>query len=104
MQFVRLEDRTNTIYLAQPVHDLAVGRIHVNAEKMQREVLPAGESVASRIIHCRWTSGTVFLCDRRHLLTKRKSRLDTFTPSASFLSSERRYRAIVVGFNSAVDS
>ena len=39
-------------------------------EKMDRDMLPAGKSVASRITHRRWTGGTALLSQRRGLRTE----------------------------------
>ncbi len=41
--------------------ELAVRRVHMNPQKVERDMLPSGESVASRITHHRWTGGTALL-------------------------------------------
>jgi len=70
MPFERAVTDHDAIHLTRPIHDLAVRRIYVNPQKMERNMLPAGKSVASRITHHRWTGGTALLSQRRGLLNE----------------------------------
>jgi hypothetical protein len=57
MPFERDVTDHDTIHFTRPIHDLAVRRVHVNPQKVKRDMLPARKSVASRITHRRWTGG-----------------------------------------------
>jgi hypothetical protein len=67
----QLQDRTNSIHLAGPFNNFFEGCAHVNPQKMQREMLLAGKSVASRVTHHRRGAGsTALLSERRRLLNE----------------------------------
>jgi hypothetical protein len=42
----------------------------MNPQKVERDMLPTGKSVASRITHRRWTGGTAILSQRYSLLNE----------------------------------
>jgi len=93
----------NVIHLTRPLNDLAVGRVHVNAQKMQREMLPVVESVASRVAHhCRGAGDTAFLRQRYGLFNEAKEYIGTFTLSTSLPRSKRRYPGAISGFSRVV--
>lgn len=54
----------NTFHLTRPFDDPAVRRIHVNPQKVERDMLPSGKPVASRITYRRWIGGTALLSQR----------------------------------------
>ena len=59
-----------------PIDDLAVHRIHVNPQNVERDMLPPGKFVASRITHRRWTGGTALLTQRHGLLNEAEAEFE----------------------------
>ena len=53
-----------------PIDNLAVRRIYENPQKVERDILPAGKFMGSRITHRRWTVGTELLSQRHGLLSE----------------------------------
>jgi hypothetical protein len=78
----------------------------VNPQKVERDMLPAGKSVASRITHRRWTGGTALLSQRHGLLNEAEEefghiRLFRFASAFRATLSRRLLRIQQSRFNKA---